>query len=236
MIFMKRLPVDVSNFQTMIEDNYLYIDKTKTIYDLITKRRLYFLSRPRRFGKSLLISTLKELFSGNKKLFKNLWIGKSDYKWPKHPVIQLDFSNLNFETSEKFEIGLSRNLEKIGILFGVDISKESLLNLKLQTLIEELSKKNRVVILIDEYDAPLLNNLNNQDIAQAIQKVMKLFFSTIKSMDAFGHIHAIFITGVTKDNLIYCSPYEPIDFADFCIECDPQNYAMTISPDHPECF
>lgn len=196
---MKKLPVDVSSFPLMIRDNYLYIDKTKNIYDLITRRRLYFLSRPRRFGKSLLISTLKEIFTGNKALFKDLWIGKhSDYLWPKHPVIQLDFSDLSFETSQEFKINLSRNLEKIGASFGIDISKEPLINIKIQTLIEELSKKNKVVILIDEYDAPLLNNLDNQTIAQAIQKVMKLFFSTIKSMDARDYIHAIFITGVTK--------------------------------------
>jgi len=196
---MKRLPVDVSNFELMIKGNYLYIDKTKNIYELITKRRLYFLSRPRRFGKSLLISTFKEIFSGNKSLFSELWIGKeSSYNWQEHPVIQLDFSNLSFETSEEFKISLSRRLDKIAQNYGIDLSLDQLPGGKIETLVESLAQRNKVVILIDEYDAPLLNNLDNLDIARAIQKVMKHFFSVIKSLDAFGHIHAIFITGVTK--------------------------------------
>jgi len=182
----------------MIEDDYLYIDKTEIIHHLITKRRLYFLSRPRRFGKSLLISTLKEIFSGNKKLFKDLWIGKSDYKWPEHPIIQLDFSNLGFETSQEFKLDLMSELETIAEQHQLDISKFSTPSSKLKALIQGLAKTNTVAILIDEYDAPLLNNLDNLVKAQAIQKVMKLFFNVIKSLDAQGCIRAIFITGVTK--------------------------------------
>jgi len=195
---MKRLPVDVSNFPLMINNNYLYIDKTQIIHHLITKRRLYFLSRPRRFGKSLLISTLKELFSGNKKLFKDLWISKSDYKWPKHPVIQLDFSDENFETSQEFASSLSDTLDEIGKSFDIDVTDKTLLAPKFKKLITELSQKNSVVILIDEYDSPILNNIDNLVKAKAIQKVMKLFFNVIKSLDAKGYIHAVFITGVTK--------------------------------------
>lgn len=196
---MKRLPVDVSNFELMIKGDYLYIDKTKNIYDLITKRRLYFLSRPRRFGKSLLISTLKEIFSGNKALFKDLWIGKhSDYAWSDHPVIQLDFSKLSLGSAEKFEISLSRNLEKIAAHYGIDISLDTLLGDKLITIVESLAQKNRVVILIDEYDAPLLANLRDLNKAQEIQSVMRNVFSVIKSLDGQGYVHAIFVTGVTK--------------------------------------
>ena len=196
---MQKLPVDVSSFELMRKGNYLYIDKTRIIHHLITARRLYFLSRPRRFGKSLLISTLKELFSGNKKLFKDLWIEKhSNYTWPKHPVLHFDFSELSYSSIEKFEVSMARSLERIGKSFGLDVSNEPLINAQLQTLIEELAKKNRVVILVDEYDAPLLNNLNNLATATEVQKEMKLFFNMIKSMDGKGHIHAIFITGVTK--------------------------------------
>lgn len=196
---MKRLPVDVSNFELMIQGDYLYIDKTKNIYDLITKRRLYFLSRPRRFGKSLLISTLKEIFSGNKKLFKDLWIGKhSDYTWPEHPVLNFDLSNLSFGTAEQFETRLSESFDKIGKKFGIDTTHVTLPGSKLKNLIEDLSEKNRVVILIDEYDAPLLANLNNLEKAQDIQKIMRNIFSIIKSMDSQGYVHALFVTGVTK--------------------------------------
>ena len=196
---MKLLPVDVSYFPLMIEKNYLYIDKTQIIHSLITKRRLYFLSRPRRFGKSLLISTLKEIFSGNKKLFKDLWIGKnSDYTWPEHPVLDFDFSDLSFGTAQQFEESLSEAVDEIGETFEIDLTDKNLLGSKLKKLIKSLSPNNTVVILIDEYDAPLLANLDDLKKAQAIQKIMKNFFSVLKSMDGKGHIHAIFITGVTK--------------------------------------
>jgi hypothetical protein len=104
---MKKLPVDISTFSTMIEQDYIYIDKTKLIYNLITQGRYYFLARPRRFGKSLLISTLKEIFSGKKELFKDLWIGKNQkYDWQSYPVIDLNFSDLDIETSPELKISL----------------------------------------------------------------------------------------------------------------------------------
>lgn len=127
------------------------------------------------------------------------WIGKySDYAWPEHPVIDIDFSQLAFATPEEFVTSLSRNLELIGNGYDIDITNESLLVLKLKVLIEELAKKNKVVVLIDEYDAPLLNNLDNLKIATSIQKVMKSFFSALKSYDRQGLIHVVFVTGVTK--------------------------------------
>jgi len=196
---MKKLPVDVSHFPTMIEGNYLYIDKTKYIYDLITKRRLYFLSRPRRFGKSLLISTLKEIFSGNKKLFKDLWIGKhSDYSWEKHPVLHFDFSSLDVEDAKIFQSDLKDLLDETGNRYKIDLSHKSLVSSKLRTLIEEAAKTNKVVLLIDEYDAPLLAHLDDLKKARAIQKIMKTFFNILKSSENKGHIHAMFVTGVTK--------------------------------------
>jgi len=196
---LKKLPVDVSNFALMIKKDYLYIDKTEIIHSLIDKRRLYFLSRPRRFGKSLLISTLKEIFSGNKKLFKDLWIGKhSDYAWPKHPVLHFDFSNLSLGTAERFENSLIEKLDKMGQDNSIDLGNVMQLSSKLNNLIQDLSHNNQVAILIDEYDAPLLANLGDLEKAKAMQEVMKNFFSVLKSMDALGYIHAIFITGVTR--------------------------------------
>jgi len=196
---LKKLPVDVSNFALMIKKNYLYIDKTEIIHSLIDKRRLYFLSRPRRFGKSLLISTLKEIFSGNKKLFKDLWIGKhSGYAWPKHPVLHFDFSNLSLGTAHEFKESLFETLDRMGKDNNIDVNNVTQLGSKLNNLIQDLSKKKSVAVLIDEYDAPLLANLGDLEKAKAIQEVMKNFFSVLKSMDALGHIHAIFITGVTR--------------------------------------
>jgi Predicted AAA-ATPase len=109
------LPKDVSTFDTIISNNYIYVDKTKYIYDLYSAGdRYYFLSRPRRFGKSLLISTLKELFSGNKKLFNGLWIGSSDYTWQEYPVIYLDFSAIdhNHSTVQELKLALSWTLSE----------------------------------------------------------------------------------------------------------------------------
>ncbi len=194
---MKKLPIDVSTFEIMIADNYLYVDKTKHIYQLITSGRYYFLSRPRRFGKSLLISTLKQIFLGNKHLFENLWIGKeSTYPWIEYPIVELNFSDLDSDSPEELKESLSWSLESIAQEYTVDISSARSPGQKLKLLIRELSKRNRVVVLVDEYDYPLLNNLDDLEIAKKNRKVLKNFFSVLKSLDA--HLQAIFITGVTK--------------------------------------
>lgn len=194
---MKKLPLDVSTYKTMVTDGYLYVDKTKRIYDLITSARYYFLSRPRRFGKTLLVSTLKEIFLGNKHLFKDVWIGQScDYSWPVHPVIDLNFSKLDVESPVEFKKSLSWRLDRIGQSYGLDTSSAHSPGLKLQFLVEELSQQNKVVVLIDEYDYPIISNLDNIAIAQQNQKVMKNFFSVLKSLDPY--LRCIFITGVTK--------------------------------------
>jgi predicted AAA-ATPase/PD-(D/E)XK nuclease superfamily protein len=196
---LKKLAINVSNFRRMIEENYLYIDKTNIIYDILEREKFLFLSRPRRFGKSLLVSTLAELFNGNKELFKDVWIGKhSTYDWQQYPVIQFDFSNLSVRTVDEFNISLMSAIEHIAKSYHIDLSQELLLNAKLLQLITELSTKNRVAILIDEYDYPLLNNLNRVETAEEIREIMKGFFTTIKSCDTKGFIHAIFVTGVTK--------------------------------------
>ena len=193
----KKLPIDVSAFNIMIENNYLYIDKTEIIHDLITGGRFYFLSRPRRFGKSLFLSTLQEIFEGNKKLFKDLWIGKKNrYDWPIHPVIYLNFSDLTIATPEKLIDSLSWSLELIAQKYGIDLSKAPGPGSKIKQLTYELFSKNGVVILIDEYDYPLINTLKNIKIAEANREVLKNFFSVIKSLDKY--LRAIYLTGVTK--------------------------------------
>ncbi len=195
---MKKLPIDVSTFKTLISQNYLYIDKTKLIYDIFLKEgRYFFLSRPRRFGKSLLISTLQEIFAGNRFFFENLWISKENaYRWEKHPVIHLNFSALDIETSQELKISLSWTLETIADSHQIDISQAPSPGKKLELLVRRLAERNSVVILIDEYDYPLINNLDNSKIAEANRKVLKNFFSVVKSLDE--HLRAIFITGVSK--------------------------------------
>jgi hypothetical protein len=193
----KKLPRDISDFQIMMTEDYVYVDKTKYIYDLITTGRLYFLSRPRRFGKSLLISTLEHIFSGNKELFHDLWIGKhSDYTWPKHPVIHLDFSSLENETAEILKGSLSSYLSEIAQDYGLEL-KETLLANKTRELVKKLAQKNKVVFLIDEYDYPLLEHLTEPKTAKAIRDILRTFFTVIKSLEG-KYMRFVFITGITK--------------------------------------
>lgn len=193
----KYLPLDVSSFETMIVGNYQYIDKTKYIYHLFSGgNRYYFLSRPRRFGKSLLISTLKELFLGKKKLFENLWIGSSNYQWVEYPVIHLDFGIIDHGTPEELKLALGWKLKTIGQNYNINLDQAPTLSSMLILLVTELSKKNKVVILIDEYDKPILDHLHTIEEAREQQAVLHSFYSTIKGLDAY--LRAIFITGVTK--------------------------------------
>ena len=194
---MKYLPIDLSTFSTMITNNYVYVDKTQHIYYLFSGgSRLYFFTRPRRFGKSLLISTLKELFLGNRELFKGLWIDSSDYQWTKHPVIHLDFATIGHETIDDLKQSLSWKLHEIAQEYSVDISTAPTPNTQLATLIKQLAKINKVVILVDEYDKPILDHINDLEKADQMKRAIASMYDVIKSMDE--HIRAIFVTGVTK--------------------------------------
>lgn len=189
------LPKGIQSFQKM-RDKYIYVDKTKHIYDLINQGSYYFLSRPRRFGKSLLISTFKELFSGNKKLFNGLWIEQSNYVWNNYTVIQLSLSALATTTAQALYNDLVWKLEDIAFSYAIDITQAPSLQTKFTTLIEQLAKINKVVILIDEYDYPIINNIHKSEIALECRNVLRDFFSVIKDVDAY--IHFVFITGVSK--------------------------------------
>ncbi len=193
-----RLPLDLSTFSELRAKNYIYVDKTEYAYKLITEGRRYFLSRPRRFGKSLFISTLKEILSGNRNLFKDLWIDHSDYEWQPHAVVSLDFASMNARNSERFEVGLIYRLVKHAEFYNVPIDASSgFVDIVFTSLIDELSRKfGHVAVLIDEYDAPFLHNLHAMDNAKEIRSLMQNFFSNIKTLDAF--INFVFITGVSS--------------------------------------
>ncbi len=196
MIKQKKLPIGIQSFSRMIEGDFLYIDKTKYILDLIESGDCYFLSRPRRFGKSLLLSTLHEIFSGNRELFKSLYIDQTDYDWVEHPVIHVSFSSMNSTSAENLRKDLEWNLLELAKKHGIDVSNAPSLQTKLTTLIKQLSAKNRVVILIDEYDYPLINNINNLELVESCRKVLHDFFVVLK--DLGDYLTFIFITGVTK--------------------------------------
>jgi hypothetical protein len=173
---LKLLPIGVQTFKKMRSNDYVYVDKTEHIYNLAIEQGQYFLSRPRRFGKSLMISTFKELFEGNRLLFKGLWI-EDKWDWSQtHPVIHLSFANMGYKT-----IGLEKailyELKELGIRHNITYSVESS-SLQFRELLMQLHEKHgTVAILIDEYDKPIIDFLEKGQLAQAKenQNIMKTF-------------------------------------------------------------
>ncbi|MCK4763909.1 MAG: ATP-binding protein [Candidatus Aminicenantes bacterium] len=193
---MKKLPIGIQTFSNIIEENYLYIDKTEDIYNLFAEgSKYYFLSRPRRFGKSLLLSTLKEIFSGSRELFKGLWI-YDKIEWKKYPVIHIDFMKLSFDTPEALKKSLENNIRKIAAAFQVNLPPGGDYKEVFTNLIEELGQKEGVVILIDEYDKPIIDFVDRREIAAQNRDILRNFYSTIKGLDEF--IKFAFLTGVSK--------------------------------------
>lgn len=192
---MKKLPIGLQSIEKLLGEGCVYVDKTLLVYKLITEAENYFLSRPRRFGKSLLVSTLKAIFSGEKELFKNCQIYSTDYRWQKHPIIHLDFAQIPNDGVEKLELALQETLEYIAESYNISI-KGSSLQMQLGNLIRKLSKQTKVVVLVDEYDKPLIDNLERMDVAEANRDLLKNFFGTVKSLDS--HLKFVFVTGVSK--------------------------------------
>jgi len=195
---MKNLPLSIQTFSKLIAGDYLYIDKTRDIYNLFAQGgQYYFLSRPRRFGKSLLISTLAEIFSGNKELFKGLWI-YDKIEWIKHPVIHMDFSKMDFESPTKLKESLKQFLNKTALSYNVTLDEKKTYKESFAELIETLSSIGKVVLLVDEYDKPITEYMEASKLEKAknIRKVLKNFFGVIKGSDAF--LRFVFITGVSK--------------------------------------
>jgi len=194
---MKRLPVGLQSFRKIVEGDYLYVDKTQYIYNLINGASYYFLSRPRRFGKSLLLDTIGEVFSGEKELFSGLWIHGSDYAFPKHPVIRLDMSQMSTKSPEILEENIILTLRGRIQDEGFDID-EKIPAYMFRRLIELLHKKygQGVVVLIDEYDKPILDHIGNTEMAEGNRQVLRGLYGILKSMDPY--LRFTFITGVTK--------------------------------------
>ena len=195
-INMKRIDTSYSVFEDLIQSNNLYVDKTSYLYRLITQgKRYYFLSRPRRFGKSLTLSTLDAIFKGKRELFKGLYIDSTDYDWKGYPVIHIDFSDITFSEVNDLKRQIRNSIFEIARNYGVTFSSDYAYNEALKYLIIELSKREKVVVLIDEYDSLLNNNINNENI-EGIREVLRGFYSVLKASSA--NIRFCFITGVTK--------------------------------------
>ena len=193
---LKPLPIGIQTFRDIVNGRYLYVDKTKWIYELIRyPKGAYFLSRPRRFGKSLLISTLDEIFQGNRELFRALWLYDSPYQWKQHPVIRIDFSQEQARNAEELNEIIGDRLQEIAHKHGVTLHPGRIQK-QFRDLIRSLAAETQVVILIDEYDKPILENIENTAEAQRIRDVLKGFYGVIKAMDA--HIRFVLLTGVSK--------------------------------------
>jgi hypothetical protein len=198
---MKLLPLDTSSFRQIRESGNLYVDKTKWIYRLITEGRCYFLSRPRRFGKSLTINTLKELFRGNKELFKGLWI-YDKWKFEPYPVVIFDFNEINHTTPTDLEMDLYEELLSIAEEYQLVLKTKSFIK-GFKELIKKLYNKTKkpVVILIDEYDKPITDHLGLGEeelkIAYANRNILKKFFGVLKGAGIVDILRLVFVTGVS---------------------------------------
>ncbi|MBD5310167.1 MAG: AAA family ATPase, partial [Bacteroides sp.] len=191
-----KYPVGIQTFSEIIEEHYLYVDKTEFVYKLANDSKYIFLSRPRRFGKSLLMSTLEEYFKGHRQLFKGLTIDSLEKDWPEYPVFRLDLSGENYIDSSRLIENIGFNLDRIEILH--DLSSEGSISTRFKQLILKAFRKYRkkVVILIDEYDKPLLDCLHHPELHESVRNELRSFYSCIKACDEF--IRFAMLTGVTK--------------------------------------
>lgn len=190
-----RYPIGIQTFETMIEGNYVYVDKTDQIYQL-AQEHVCFLSRPRRFGKSLLVSTLEAYFRGKKELFTGLAMEKLENTWDVHPVFHIDFANGNFRNSGELKKTLEEYLSEWEAVYGKNENLVTLGN-RFRYVLEasyHLTGK-KAVVLIDEYDKPLLDTLGEKE-EKINRDILKAFFGTFKTADA--SIRFVFLTGVTK--------------------------------------
>ncbi len=195
---MKKLPIGIQTLNKIIGKGYAYVDKTAIAMRVITQGEYYFLSRPRRFGKSLFISTLKEIFEGNEALFKGLYIdGKWDFNQT-NPVIHLSFGAGGTSSIKELHRYIHLLLEYTEKKLGIQIKGDSSPNEKFAKLIQAAHKKtgNKVVILIDEYDKPILDNITDSQTARLMREELRKFYAVIKDNDP--HIRLAFITGVSK--------------------------------------
>ena len=190
-------PIGIQNFEKIRQGGFVYVDKTAHIYNLAATGDYYFLSRPRRFGKSLLVSTMEAYFQGRKELFKGLAIEKQEKNWTEHPVLHLDLTGNRYLTVadlyEKFELHLDR-WETLYGRQGNYVSPSSRFDAVIDSAYQKTGQK--VVILIDEYDKPVIDNIDNPELMDSFRRELQGFYSVIKNKDGF--IRFAFLTGVTK--------------------------------------
>ena len=193
---MKSILIGNPSFENLITNDYIYVDKTDILYNLIKLNgTFFFCSRPRRFGKTLTISTLEAIFQGKKELFKGLKIYETDYDWKEYPVFHIDLGNINATDGEMLKKSLKKEIENLSLEYGVKFDKDAEYYDAWSELIKSVAKKSKVVILIDEYDKLLSSNIYNPNVEE-MRGVLRGFFEVIKAQ--YKLIRFAFITGVTK--------------------------------------
>jgi len=203
---MKKVAISLAEFEQIIDNDYIYVDKTRYLYEIVSKDKYYFLSRPRRFGKTLFIDTLKTFYEGKRELFKDLYVYDRDWNWEEYPIIRLDYNNIPTENREILEESIKKSLNEIAENYGIEMETDKAYY-QFPELVKKLSQKYNkgVVILIDEYDKPIISNLGKDlggeqkrrlEIAKENQEFLKILYDNLKPLEP--HLQLVFITGVSK--------------------------------------
>ena len=193
----RRYPVSTQTFSNVRERFDVYVDKTAHIYEIITKNSVVFLARPRRFGKSLLCSTIASVFQNKRELFKGLAIDKSDWVWQEHPVVHLDLISGEQTDIIGLKNSINDQFDEICLDYDISVEQNNDISSRFRRIITTLSRKmNTVVVIIDEYDNPLLKTVDNPILHEEIRKTLQEFYGILKKVDE--HLRFVFITGITK--------------------------------------
>lgn len=194
---MKNLPISIQTFEKIIEGGYLYVDKTHYLNKLINQGAYFFLSRPRRFGKSLLLTTLKSFFQGREDLFRGLFIHSQEKEWKQHPVIHIDYSFVEYKKDRAtFEKSLHNHLVRIGNEYKIKLENTIIADAFIE-LVQKLHQQlGKVVILVDEYDKPLVDTLSNEETFMENREVLRSLYGTMKGLDAY--LRFVMLTGVSR--------------------------------------
>jgi hypothetical protein len=193
----RKLPIGIQDFEYLRTNNFLYVDKTQYIYQLMQHGKPYFLGRPRRFGKSLFLSTLKAFFEGKKELFEGLKIAELETEWTKYPVFYLDFNRAASNDIESMNALLDYTLSDYEKIWSIEKISEDL-SVRFNYIIRQAYEKfgQRVVVLVDEYDKPLINTMHSAQLNEILRNILKGFYGVLKGSDAY--LRFVFLTGVTK--------------------------------------
>ena len=236
----RKYPIGIQSFENIRKEGYLYVDKTALIYQLVQTGKYYFLSRPRRFGKSLLLSTLQAYYEGKKELFDGLAMASLEKDWKTYPVLHLDLNARRYEDVHSLVAILNQHLESWEAVYG-DEKKDRAPEERFAYLIEKICRETgqKVVVLIDEYDKPMLQAIHNKELQSSYRNILKAFYGVLKSKDAY--LKFALLTGVTKFSKVSVfsdlNNIEDItlirDFAGLCGISEEELYA-TLSTDIQE--